>query len=302
MSHHEPRPPTKVLIAGAGFIGQATAALFKKSGTDFSLLVRREASAVEWKKQGISAYVGDVTQVDSLKNLPSDFSHLIHCMAPGRGGGAEEYEAVYLQGARHLTARFSQARLIYTGSTSVYAQIDGSWVDESSPTEPSRATGKILRQTEDHILDHGGTVLRLAGLYGGTRSVLLRQFLRGEAQIDVRRLPPMTPDGRWINQLHRDDAASAIAHVIEQSLWGRLFIVSDGTPLTQRMIYTELAQRFSRPLPPEREPDQARKRGWSHKRLSPTALVATGWAPTYPDWLTALDHDPLLVPLALAEL
>ena len=102
-----------------------------------------------------------------------------------------------------FSATFLNARFFFTSSTSVYAQTDGSWVDESSLAEPTRETGKILRETEEIVLRAGGIVARVAGIYGPGRSFLLRKFLAGEAVIDRER-------DRFLNQVHRDDIASAM--------------------------------------------------------------------------------------------
>ena len=105
-------------------------------------------------------------------------------------------------------------RRLFTSSTSVYAGSDGAEVTEASPADPERETGRILRQTEDETLAAGGAVVRLAGIYGPGRSVLLQHYLTGQSVIDVRSEPPATPDGRWVNQIHREDAAAAMLHLL----------------------------------------------------------------------------------------
>ena len=82
----------------------------------------------------------------------------------------------------------------------------------------------------------------------------------------------------------------------------RVHNAADSTPMLQRTLYTALAHRFSRPLPPEAAPDATRKRGWTHKRVSAARLRDAGWAPQYPSWFDALDGDPALVPSILAQI
>ena len=77
----------------------------------------------------------------------------VDCVSSGRGGGAEAYRRVYLEGARNLSAAFRAARFVYTGSTSVYAQTDGSTCRRRKPgCEPDRETGRILLETEAVVL------------------------------------------------------------------------------------------------------------------------------------------------------
>ena len=61
------------------------------------------------------------------------------------------------------------------------------------------------------VLDAGGTVVRLSGIYGPGRSVILGKFLGGRAVIEE--------DGRrYLNQIHRDDAARAIVRLLGGSV------------------------------------------------------------------------------------
>jgi nucleoside-diphosphate-sugar epimerase len=120
--------------------------------------------------------------------------------------------------------------------------------------------------------------------------VLLRKFFSGEARIEE--------DGRrWINQIHRDDAASALAFLAGCRTPG-VFNVGDNEPVSQRDLYVGLSQRFLRPVPPEGEIDRNRKRGWTHKRVSNAKLRALGWSPAYGSFFEALERDPQLERLA----
>lgn len=298
-------PP--ILIAGCGYLGQALARLALEQGREVLGLCQRESSAQALRDAGIPAQAVNVADAAAPLELANEWPRetaVVHCAASGRGGGREAYRAVYLEGMRNLRSAFSGAsQVVFTSSTSVYAQSDGSWVNEDSPAVPDRETGRVLRATEDETLAAGGTVLRLAGLYGPGRSVLLRNFLSGESAIDVRTEPPATPDGRWVNQIHRDDAARALlALVNSDASRARIFNAADGTPLLQRTIYSELARRFSRPLPPEAAPDAGRKRGWTHKRVDASRLRSLGWQPQYGSWFEALDGDAPLIPSVLAQL
>ena len=71
-----------------------------------------------------------------------------------------------------------ERRLLFTSSTSVYSQRDGSWVTEESETKPARETGRILLETEKLVLERGGMVARLAGIYGPGRSAVAEQVSR----------------------------------------------------------------------------------------------------------------------------
>ncbi len=205
---------------------------------------------------------------------------VVHCASSGRGG-ADAYRAVYRDGLEHLRDAFSPRRLIFTGSTSVYSQVDGGWVTEDSPAEPDRETGRILLEAEKVALDAGGVVARLAGIYGLGRSVLLKKFLEGSAVLEAG-------GNRWINQIHRDDGARALLQLARDETAAGIYNVCDDTPTTQREIYGWIADFLNRPLPPEGPADLNRKRGWTSKRISNARLRALGWSPRYPGYRDAL--------------
>jgi len=207
---------------------------------------------------------------------------VIHC-ASSRGGGAEAYRQIYLNGARHLLETFPQAKILFTSSTSVYAQRDGAWVTEESETKPVREASRVLLDVEELILEKGGIVARFAGIYGPHRSALLSKFLNGTATID--------PDNdRFVNQVHRDDIASALFLLLhrEAQTSAKIYNVVDDQPLLQSECYHWLAQRLNRPLPPTRKSEQPRKRGDTNKRVSNAKLHQLGWIPDYPTFRDAM--------------
>ncbi len=288
------------LILGCGYLGRRLAELLLEQGTPVLAVTHSPESAAALRQAGMDARALDISDRAALAALPRPAA-IVHCAASGKGGGPDAYRRVYLDACQAVTSLFPGVPFLYTSSSSVYPQIDGSIIDEASPAEPPRENGRILRAAEQTVLEAGGVVCRLAGIYGPGRSVLLRQFLLGQSVIDIRTDPPPTPDGRWINQIHRDDAARAIVHLLRAFTPGEVYNVTDTTPLTQRQVYSELSRRFSLPLPPEAPPAHDRKRGWSHKRVTSSRLLAHGWSPRFPSWFDALDHDPDLLPSVLHQ-
>ena len=228
---------------------------------------------------GGGALACDVSDAASVAELPLAGA-IVHCAASGRGG-AEAYQRVYVDGCENLAQAFPGVPLLFTSSTSVYAQTDGSTVTEGSAARPDRETGRLLLAAERVVVESGGWVARLSGIYGPGRSVILRKFQAGEAVIEE--------DGRRIlNQIHREDAAAAVFHLIASGAEPGIYNVSDSAPLSQRECYEAMARIFLRPLPPSGPRDLNRKRGWTHKRVSNAKLLATGWAPIFPCYLDAL--------------
>ena len=264
-----------LLLIGHGYLGQALSHRFRQAGWLATTVSRTGGDA------SLACDVADAQAVAALAaKFAPDF--IIHCAASGRGG-ADAYQRVYVNGCRHLLEAFPGVPLLFTSSSSVYAQTDGSVVTEMSPTLPDRDTGMLLLQAEQFVLKSGGIVVRLSGIYGPGRSVILRKFLTGEAVMEDN-------GGRFLNQIHRDDAVSAIHQLAGSASGhrGEVYNLSDATPLTQRACYLHLCALFQQPLPPSAARDPNRKRGWTHKQVSSAKLQASGWLPQFPSFLDAV--------------
>jgi nucleoside-diphosphate-sugar epimerase len=270
----------QIVIAGCGFLGEAAAGFFLEAGWRVLGLCATVESAARLAGRPVPVAVVDISKPITA---PAGWEHpdvVVHSASSGRGG-ADAYRAVYRDGLEHLRDAFSPRRLIFTGSTSVYSQVDGGWVSEESPAEPDRETGRVLLEAEKIALDSGGIVARLAGIYGPGRSVLLKKFLEGSAVLEAG-------GNRWINQIHRDDGARALLQLAQNEVAAGVYNVCDDTPTTQREIYGWIADFLNRPLPPEGPADLNRKRGWTSKRISNARLRAVGWSPRYPGYRDAL--------------
>lgn len=267
----------EVVVAGCGYLGSRVARRLHRAGKEvlgINRTGRLEGETAEWSMRS-----ADLTRDSDVETLAAEWGGpleaLVVCLS-SRGGGPQVYRKIYLETTLRLLRLWRPGKIVFTGSTSVYPQTGGEPVDETTPAEPSRETGKILRETENHVLAVGGVVARLAGLYGPGRCALLKKFLADEAFLEG-------DGGKFTNYVHIDDAAVALALLIDRGEPGHIYNVSDGTPLTQLEIYSWLSERTGRPLPPVGPPDLKRKRGWSNKRVSSSRLQQLGWSPAWSD-------------------
>ena len=276
----------RILIAGCGFVGQASADLFHAAGWSVEGWTQSAESAAKLAAKPYSVYGIDITDEARMSAYAGVFDAIIHSASSG-GGDADTYRQIYLNGARRLLDRFSGSRMLFTSSTSVYAQRDSSWVTEESQTKPVRETGRILLETEELVLGHGGIVARLAGIYGPGRSALLSKFLAGEAIIDPG-------NDRFVNQIHRDDIAAALFLLLNRPSPAReIYNVVDDQPILQSECYRWLAETLNRPLPPVKKREGQRKRGDSNKRVSNAKLRGLGWSPRYSTFAEAMERSIL---------
>lgn len=272
----------KALVIGCGFVGEVVADLLFQAGWGVSATCRTELAAGHFARNARKPYpvqACDVTQSASLRLFSSSQLDAVFFCASSRGGDAEAYRALYLQGSRNIFRTLHPGKILFTSSTSLYAQENGEVVDEQSPTVPRHSAGKILLEAENVILRSGGTVARLAGIYGPTRSVLMKKFLTGEARLEG--------DGqRWINQIHREDAARALVCLLQAPTG--IYNVCDNRPARQCEVYQWLANFFQKPLPQRGYINLERKRGYSNKRVSNQKLCGVQWAPRWVSYREAI--------------
>lgn len=274
----------RLLIVGCGYVGRVLAAHQREEeGWQVTTWTRTPESAAALAAQGFATHHGDASQADAWRGLSRDWDAIVVCAA-GTGGEVDGYRRVYLDTLRRTVEHMTPGTpLVFTSSTSVYEQNDGEWLDENAPAPGHAPTTRILREAEDACLGAGGTVLRLAGIYGPGRTWALRAWDR----------PDFTLDGdgsRWMNMIYRDDIVSAIDHVLLTDNTG-VFNVCDDEPVQQRVFYRWLAAQTGHPEPrPGPDPDASRKRGLTSKRVSNERLQSTGWIAAYSTFREGYTH------------
>ncbi|MGC3958789.1 MAG: SDR family oxidoreductase [Verrucomicrobiota bacterium] len=281
----------RVLVVGCGYVGSLLAMELARLGHVVFGLRRSATISVELQRAGITLLQADITQPTALQKLPRDFDWVVNCVASG-GGGVDEYRQLYLLGMRNLIEWLVPAkaggvsRFVYTSSTGVYGQNDGSQVDETSLVQPLGETAQVLVETEKALLTAGrewnfpAVVLRAAGIYGPERGYLLKQFLRGEARIEGA-------GTRTLNMIHRDDLVRALIAALESGRGGEIYNAADNEPVSQLEFFRWLAAKLGKAMPPSVPEDAAvpRKRGLTNKRVSNQKLkTELGVNFAYPDF------------------
>lgn len=240
------------------------------------------ASAAQLLDKPYPVTAVDFSDRQQINDRPQNFDLVIHC-ASTRGGDAENYRQLYLNGALNLLDRFVGSTVLFTSSTSVYAQTGGEAVNEQSPARPSHEKGQLLRETENLVLGRGGIVARLAGIHGPGRSAILTRFLQGDTAVD-------SINDRFMNHVHRDDIASALMLLAEASpRQNAVYNVTDDEPILRSACYQWLTEKLGRPPASKGKDSTSGKRGRSNKRVSNLKLRECGWRPRYPTFAAAME-------------
>src|ERR1035437_2210787 len=276
----------RVLIVGCGYVGMQLGAELVKQGHEVFGLRRSTGAEAEFKAAGIKPLMADITKAEQLAQLPATYDWVVNCVSAS-GGGADEYREVYLQGMRNLIEWLGAAppkKFVYTSSTSVYGQDDGSLVKESSSTTPAGETAKILVETERVLLAAArekkfpAVILRLAGIYGPDRGHWLKLYMSNEARSEGN-------GARILNMIHRDDAAGAIIAALKNGRPGEVYNAVDDEPVSQLGFFQWLSGPLGKELPPSAPEDAetVRKRGVTNKKVSNRRLrMELGYQFKYP--------------------
>lgn len=255
-----------VVVAGAGWLGSALARELAAAGHRVTA-VRRGASAADaLRAPGIEPLAVDLAAPDAGGRLPLDVDAIVACQSAS-GDGTEAYRQAYVEANRALLAAARRAgrpvAYVYTGSTGVFGQRDGSEVDEETPPAPASPASEVLAEAERLVLGAAGPdlramVLRLSGLYGPGRTWPLDRVRAG--------LMALGPgDGAWMNLCHRDDAVASIVAALARGRPGGVYHASDAEPVRRRALISWVAAHLG--IDPPRLPEGARAPAMPDRRV-----------------------------------
>lgn len=272
--------PVRVLIAGCGYVGTALGKLLARRGHAVWGLRRRP----EELPAGIVPLRADLTRPETLRRLPAGFDFVFYTAAAD-SSSPEHYQEAYIDGLTHLLTALSRQtdvprRLFLASSTRVYAQRCGEWVDENSPAEPKSEAGRKLLQAERTVREAplAGTIVRFGGIYGPGRSSLIDRLLKGQARIQQE-------SPRYVNRIHRDDCAGALAHLMELEHPEELYVGVDCEPAPQWDVIRWVASELGLAVPVSgSSPGPAPRRRADNKRCRNTRLLSAGYRLLYPSY------------------
>ncbi len=209
---------------------------------------------------------------------------LVICCAATHGGDEAAYRRAYLDLPRALAAAFPAARLLLCTSSSVYGGQGGGRVTESAPRRPQTATSRVLAEAEDAVAGQGGCVARLVPLYAEGRCELLRRHLDREPELPGA-------EERWLNYVHRDDAARALILLAARLLGGEApaCVNIAAESFTKGDAYAQLAARTG--LPRTGHAASGSRRAALDQRVDATLLRSLGWRPRHAFFDWAANHS-----------
>ena len=269
-------PKASVLIAGCGDIGGRMATQLLKN--DWQVYGLRRS--IERLPAGVMGVAGDLFSEQCPAQWPTgELDYVVYSAAATEHDEAG-YQAAYVDGLKHTLSWLKQhgqkpKRLLFVSSSSVFAQKDGEWIDETSPAQATNYSGRIMLDAEQVALNSGiaASVVRLTGIYGPGREWMLGQVRKGyRVAID----PPM-----YGNRIHADDAGGLLAFLLEADRQGKAlddcYIGVDNAPVPLAEVVGWLRERLG---VTEWAAETSTRRAGS-KRCSNARAKALGWEPRY---------------------
>ncbi|XXG84162.1 hypothetical protein AAC387_Pa10g1740 [Persea americana] len=163
------------------------------------------------------------------------FPYVIFCAPPSR---SIDYPGDVRLAASNWNGKGS---LLFTSSSASYDCSDNGSCDEDSRVVPIGRSPRtdVLLKAEKEVLEVGGCVLRLAGLYKADRGAHAYWLEKGP--VDAR------PD-HILNLIHYEDAASLSIAIMKKKLRGRIFLGCDNHPLSRQEIMdlVDISGKFSK--------------------------------------------------------
>lgn len=265
-----------VLIVGCGDVGGRLARQLLGAGWSVSGL-RRNINALP---EGVTGIAADLETGQCPPDWPIECpDYLVYSVAASQHDEAG-YRSAYVEGLRNVLGWLSERgqrprRILFVSSSSVFAQQEGEWIDETAETAPKEYSGRVMLEAERLALGSGlpASIVRLTGIYGPGREWLLSQVRQGYR---VAEEPPL-----YGNRIHAEDAAGLLAFLLKADLAGQVlddcYIGVDDAPAPLAEVVAWLREYMG----VTEWSDQQRVRRTGSKRCSNARARALGWAPAF---------------------
>jgi nucleoside-diphosphate-sugar epimerase len=270
---------SRILVVGAGRLGLPLARMLHESGHQVTAIRRSpppsDIAGIQWQ-------LLDLRERDGLQKLGREFDQVIIILTPA-ARSPEGYRQIYQQALedllRHLDGAGARPACLFVSATSVYAQNDGSRVDEESETRPVTYNGRSLLAAEQRILGWSPAplVVRFAGIYGPERRRLLDQLAK---PLSIQRSPPL-----YTNRVHQADCVAMLDFLAARQRAGsnrhKIYIGADSDPAEKFEMMSWLADAagLTPPVPVD-APDDAPR----NKRCCNRRLLESGYDLIYPGY------------------
>ncbi|TVU20876.1 hypothetical protein EJB05_30477 [Eragrostis curvula] len=226
-----------LLIVGPGVLGRIVAEKWQKEHPGCKVF--GQTASTDHHSE-----LANIGIIPSLKcsNISQKVPYVIFCAPPSR---SDDYPG----DARVATSNWSgEGSFLFTSSTALYDCSDNELCNEDCPSVPIGRSPRtdVLLNVENVVLDAGGCVLRLAGLYISSIMDICyfynisltwtHKIDRGAHTFWLRKGTLDSRPDHVVNQIHYEDAASLAIAIMKKRPWGQIFLGCDNEPLSRSLI------------------------------------------------------------------
>ncbi|MEM7041776.1 MAG: SDR family oxidoreductase [Pseudomonadota bacterium] len=234
---------SRLFCFGLGFSALALTRDLMKDGWSIAGTTRSEDKRRALEAEGIDAHLFSREQplTDPAAALDG-VTHLVTSIAPDEDG-----DPVLGCHLKNMLAGDAIAWAGYLGTTGVYGDHQGGWVDETTPPAPSLPRTQRRVAAEGHWLASGLPVhiFRLAGIYGpGPRRNALETVKSGRARRIIK-------PGQMFGRIHVDDIVQVLKASIAKPNPGAIYNVADDEPAPPQDVIAFAARLLGVEPPPE---------------------------------------------------
>ena len=223
-----------VVILGCGWLGKIVGSELANSGFKVFGSIRDEDKSESLKNLGIQPFILD-TNVNSQisTDLIDNTSIVLMFFPPSIASESRKYHEIL----EELASRFHEnTRFIFTSSTGVYPQQEGTFDESWSFTENDQNNRlKLAENTLRHLLGNRLTIIRPGGLIGPDRHPIYS--LQGRQ---------ISHDGNApVNLIHGKDISGVVLKILESGYSGGVFNLVFPHHPTKKEYYQKAAEVLS---------------------------------------------------------
>jgi len=288
--------PKNLLILGCGYVGQKLAQACLTQGIHVKATVRNIDKALLLQKQGIDAVVNDQPETLNASWL-RDCDAVLDSIPLSYDNSRIPFQTQSSWVAA-LTSRLPHLTWAgYISSTSVYADSNGAWIDETSNQFSTSPRGAERLKAEQAWLNavKYAEIFRPAGIYGDDRNIVDKLKTGNYKTVNWQ-------PARYSNRIHVDDMVTAILAAMNAPQPQRIINLADDTPCSHMDYASALAKATHAPDPIILSPEEAEIElspayldfFRDHKRISNQRLkqdlLPTLKYPSFRDSILSLNH------------
>ena len=242
-----------ILITGStGKIGHHLVDELIKRGEDVRVLVRNKQKIIDKMKilpENLDIVEGDVTDIDSLKDITKDVDTIFHLAAVvDYRASKEKMHSVNVLGTKNMLEVSKGKRFIFMSSTSVLGSNSPEYADETAPYDPTDYYGKTKMKAEKIALENDAIVVRATDVYGpgiheGYFQIIKniqkgKQFLIGNGK-------------NRLQYLNVKDLINCLMFASEKGRPGEVYLIAGPESLSQKELF-ELIAKYLNVEPPKK--------------------------------------------------